>query len=179
MPTRNKKAEQLLYLKDKISSPFLILLGWRGLSVKQQTQIRRQFQDVGATFTVAKNTLAKKVSQDQEIEGISLYFRGSTILITSQDNFAKIAKVLQTLIKEYPQIEIKIGVLNGKIITPEDIKRLSLIPPREILIGQIFLSLTSPISSLVQVLQAPMRNLLLVLQEYERIKLIRNTEVKN
>lgn len=170
MPTREKKSGQLLYLKEKMSSQFLVILGWKGLNVKQQTRIRRQLQDVGAEFTVAKNTLLKKASQEQQMEDISSHFKGTTILVSSQNSFAKITKTLQAIIKEYPQVEVKIGALERKIITPEDIKQIASLPSREVLLGQVLSSLVSPISLFIQTLQMPVRNLLFVLQEYGKIK---------
>lgn len=170
MPTREKKSNQLLYLKEKMSSRFLVILGWKGLSVKQQTRIRRQIQDAGAEFTVAKNTLLKKASQERQMEDISSHFKGTTILVSSQNSFPEVAKALQAIIKEYPQVEVKIGVLEGKVIMPEDIKRMASLPSREVLLGQVLSSLISPISLFIQTLQMPLRNLLFVLQEYEKIK---------
>lgn len=170
MPTQ-KKIETVETIKSRWNNVgTAILANYRGLTVEQITDLRRQLKTVKAECKVVKNRLAMLAVKDSEMDKLAPYFRGPIAVIYTSHEPIPLVKVLQSSLKNYPQLEIKAGYIQGEIIKPEDMKSLAEMPPREVLLGRVIGGMQAPITCLVSYLNGIMANLLLTIKAIEAKK---------
>ena len=134
------------------------------------TELRSRLRAQGVEYRVIKNTLLKIAAKDAGIEGAEEYFQGPTAVAYGLEDAVAPAQVLSKFIKEYKKMEIKGGILEGKVIGFDEVKALADLPPREILLGQVASVFQAPIAGLVNVLQGPIRKLGYALEEVRKLK---------
>jgi large subunit ribosomal protein L10 len=127
-----------------------ILVDYRGLTVGEVTELRKQLREANVEFKVYKNTLVRRATADVELTDLDEHLTGPTAIAFSNDEVVAPAKVLNNFAKEHEALEIKAGVLEGQTASVEEIKAIAELPSREGLL-----------SMLLSVLQAPMRNVAL------------------
>ncbi|OZM55892.1 50S ribosomal protein L10 [Lottiidibacillus patelloidae] len=127
-----------------------ILVDYRGLTVGEVTELRKQLREANVEFKVYKNTLARRATAEANLTDLDEYLVGPTAIAFSNDEVVAPAKVLNSFAKEHKALEIKAGVLEGRTASVEEIKAIAELPSREGLL-----------SMLLSVLQAPMRNVAL------------------
>jgi large subunit ribosomal protein L10 len=127
-----------------------ILVDYRGLTVGEVTELRKQLREANVEFKVYKNTLARRATAEANLTDLDEYLVGPTAIAFSNDEVVAPAKVLNSFAKEHNALEIKAGVLEGRTASVEEIKAIAELPSREGLL-----------SMLLSVLQAPMRNVAL------------------
>lgn len=142
----------------------VILTDFTGLDVAQLSRLRRQLQERGMEYRVVKNTLLRRASQKTALEALAEHFVGPNAIVLSYEDPVLPAKILVDFAKEEPELQIKAGFVEGRVLEPKDVKALATLPPREVLVGQMVGLLKAPLAMLVGVLQAPMRELVGVLQ---------------
>jgi large subunit ribosomal protein L10 len=128
-----------------------VVVDYRGLSVSQVTELRKQLREAGVEFKVYKNTMTRRAVEVAGLEGLNESLTGPNAIAFSTEDVVAPAKILNDFAKKNEHLEIKAGVIEGTIATAEDIKALAELPSREGLL-----------SMLLSVLQAPMRNFALV-----------------
>jgi len=126
--------------------------------------LRRKLREADAEYQVAKNTLLVRASEGNDTNLIKDQFRGPSGIALSYGDPVAPAKVLTDFVKENKNFEIKIGVLNGKIVDAEGIKALSALPSREVLLAQVLSTINAVPTSLVTALSDVPRRILNVLQ---------------
>lgn len=126
--------------------------------------MRRKLRDVDVEYKVVKNTLLVRASEDTDAALIKESFKGPSAVALSYDDPVAPAKVLSDFAKENEKLEIKIGVMEGKILDISAIKALSSLPSREVLLAQVLSAMNGVPTALVGVLSALPRQLLNVLQ---------------
>ena len=131
-------------LKNSVST---IVVDYRGLNVAEITELRKQLREAGVEFKVYKNTLARRAAEAAELSEINSVLTGPNAIAFSNDDVVAPAKILNNFAKENEALEIKLGVIEGKIVSLDEIKALAELPSREGLL-----------SMLLSVLQAPIRN---------------------
>ncbi|EPD49510.1 50S ribosomal protein L10 [Paenisporosarcina sp. FSL H8-0542] len=124
-----------------------VVVDYRGLSVSQVTELRKQLREAGVEFKVYKNTMTRRAVEVAGLEGLNESLTGPNAIAFSTEDVVAPAKILNDFAKKNENLEIKAGVIEGAIATAEDIKALAELPSREGLL-----------SMLLSVLQAPMRN---------------------
>ncbi|MEK4027348.1 50S ribosomal protein L10 [Pseudobacillus sp. FSL P4-0506] len=135
-------------IADKFkSSASTVIVDYRGLTVSQVTELRKQLREAGVEFKVYKNTLTRRAAETAEISGLDEFLTGPNAIAFSTEDVIAPAKILNSFAKENEALEIKAGVLEGNVVTVEEVKALAELPSREGLL-----------SMLLSVLQAPMRN---------------------
>ena len=145
-------------------STIVILTDYKGLDVSAMNTLRRKLREADAEYQVAKNSLLVRASEGNDVTLIKDHFKGpSAIALTYGDPVAP-AKVLTDVVKENKNFEIKVGVLNGKVVDPEGIKALSSLPSREVLLAQVLSTMNAVPTSLVTALSDVPRRILNVLQ---------------
>lgn len=132
--------------KFKTSSS-TVVVDYRGLTVGQVTELRKQLREAGIEFKVYKNTLTRRAAEAAGIAGLEEVLTGPNAIAFSEEDVIAPAKILNSFAKENDALEIKAGVLEGNVVTVEEVKALAELPSREGLL-----------SMLLSVLQAPMRN---------------------
>ncbi len=141
-----------------------VLTGFSGLTVAQMEGLRRGLRRGGAEFFVVKNSMARLAARGTPLEGLAQEFVGPTAVAVALDDPVAPAKVLTDFLKNQPSFQIKIGLLEGRVIGADEIKKLASLPGREVLLAQLLGSLQSPVAGLVGVLSGLLRNLLGVLE---------------
>lgn len=115
----------------------IVLTRYRGLNVEQMNLLRKRLRDEKVSYQVVKNTLMKLASKGTDLEKLNDYFEGPTAIAISYGNPVLLAKVLSEFIKTIPSLEIKAGLIEGKVAPPEEVKALATMPSRDVLLAQI------------------------------------------
>ncbi|MDF9407530.1 50S ribosomal protein L10 [Pelotomaculum isophthalicicum JI] len=162
--SKAKKDEILLDLKEKFEgSTVSIFADYRGLNVSEATKLRRKLREAGCEFKVAKNTLTGLMVKRLGIEGIEPYLEGPVAIAFGKDPVAP-AKILADFIRETKKMEIKAGILEGKVIDARGIKNLADLPPREVLLSKVLGGMQSPLYGFASVLQGTIRSFVYTLE---------------
>lgn len=148
------------FLKTKV----LIVSDYKGLQVESLNSLRRKLRDAGIEFQVVKNTLLRRASQETDVALIQDAFKGPSAIALSYDDPVVPAKVLTQFAKENQKLELRIGVMGGKVIDLNGIKTLANLPSREVLLSQLLAVMNAVPTSFVRVLSAVPSGLLNVLQ---------------
>lgn len=168
---RSKKEHVVAELQEKLKDVKLaILADYSGLDVEKITALRNDLRKSGAEIRVIKNTLFKIAAQDTDYRLLDDYLVGPLAVIMNFDDVVEPTKALVNFAKKNEKLELKIGVMNGKSLTVEDIKTLSELPSREVLLGQFLSVLVSAQTSLVRVLSGVPRQFVQVLEAYRAKK---------
>ena len=164
MPTQEKieSVEELRGRLDGVRT--LLLTEYRGLTVQQLSDLRKQLRSVSAEYTVIKNRLARlALSPDMaEVKGL---LKGPTGMIITKDDPVAVAKAVHTFARTNQALVIKAGYVEGRLIPPDGLKALADLPSREALRAQLVGAISGPLTQLVSLLQAPQRELVYVLSE--------------
>lgn len=160
----DKKKEIVEELHEKFSrSRIVILTDYKGLDVISINSLRSQLREAEIEFKVVKNSLLIRACEGTETELIKEKFIGPTAVAISYEDPVAPAKVLTDFAKENDKLEIKSGVLRGKVLNFDDIKALSSLPSREVLLGQVLSAMNGVPTSFVRVLSAVPQQFLNVL----------------
>jgi large subunit ribosomal protein L10 len=172
---RSKQSKLALceVLGEKFSRATATLVAeYRGLTAEEIRLLRRDLRNVGSEFKVVKNRVAMKAIDQHSIETTLLKdkLKGPVGIVYVYKDVAAGAKALMAFSKDRENIRIKAGVLDGKVLSPADIKILSDLPSREVLLGRILATLKSPHSGLVTVLNGVNSKLVRVLSAIKDTK---------
>lgn len=160
MSVRSEKEATVSQVAEKFNkSQSVILADYRGLNVLEVTELRKKLREAGVEYKVIKNTLTSRAAKEVNIEGLDEYLSGPTALAFGYNDPVTPAKILATFAKDHKKLELKAGVLEGKVINTKAVTALAELPSREALLGQIAGLLQSPMRGLVTVLSGPLRNL--------------------
>ncbi len=164
-----EKREAVLKLKDSLSrAQTAVLTDYRGINVAQMTKLRKQLRDSGVEYRVAKNSLIRIAARDAGLEGLEKFLEGPTAIAFGYDDPVKPAKILMDFARENKQLEVKAGLLEGKLIGLDQVKWLADLPPREVLLARVAGGMASPLSGMAGVLQATIRNFVYALDALRR-----------
>lgn len=139
------------------------LADYRGLTVEQANDLRRKLRAAGVEYRVVKNTLLRRAAKDTPAACLDDYLVGPTAIALATDDPVAPAKALVEFAKDSKVFELKAGMLDGKLLTLDDIRALSDLPSREQLLAKILGSLNAPATNLVGVFAAVPRSFVQVL----------------
>lgn len=145
-----------------------VLVDYKGITVPQVTELRRQIRAVGGTYRVVKNTLARRAVTGTPFEVFSEKFTGTTAVVYTAKDAVAMAKTLTTFAKATPVITIKGAVVQGRAATPAAVDDLANLPSRPELYSKLLYVLNAPAQQLVTVLAAVPRDFVTVLAEAEK-----------
>jgi len=149
---RKEKQQAIEQMHDAWSTATAgIIAHYRGLNVDQLSGLRRKLREGQATFKVVKNTLAKRAAEETSFSVAEELFTGPTAIIYGEDPVG-MAKAVSEFSKEHEALEIRGGVLDGKLIDQSAIKALASLPPREVLLAKLLGGINAPISGFVRTL---------------------------
>ena len=152
------------------NSKCAILVDFCGLTVAQDTVLRRKMREAGVNYSVVKNTLLRIAAEEAGIEGLEPVLEHNTAIAVAPEDPVAVAKIICEFAKENKALKVKIGVLDGKVISAEEIKALAALPPKEVLIAKMLGSMNAPISGFVNVLQGTIRNVVYALEAVRKQK---------
>ncbi|WP_031517427.1 50S ribosomal protein L10 [Desulfofalx alkaliphila] len=172
MPTRQQKEQMVAEVKGKMQNAQVVILSnYRGITVDKITALREKMRKAGCEMKVAKNTLTKIAANELGIDGLDPYLQGPTILTFGNEDPVAAAKILNDFSKEVKKgLEIKVGVLEGKVVSTEEIKALADLPSREVLLAKVLGGMQAPMYGFAGVLSANLRNLVYVLEAIRKQK---------
>jgi large subunit ribosomal protein L10 len=164
VPTQ-EKVESVEDLKRRLSGVKTVLLAeYRGLTVQQLSDLRKQLRSVSAEYKVVKNRLAKLALSDN-LAAVKSLLKGPTGMILSKDDPVAVAKALHTFARTNQALVIKAGYVEGQMLEPAGLKALADLPSKDAIRAQIVGALQGPMAQLVGLLQAPQRELVYVLSQ--------------
>ena len=129
-----------------------VAVDYRGLTVAQDTELRKQLREAGVTYKVYKNTLIRRAAEGTDFAALDPHLEGPTAIAVSKDDATAPARILAEFAKKADKLEIKAGVVEGTYYDAKGMQAISSIPSREVLLGRLFGSMKSPISNLARVL---------------------------
>ena len=129
-----------------------VVVDYRGLTVAEDTALRKTLREAGITYKVYKNTMIRFAIKDTEFESLGVNLEGPTAIAISKDDATAPARELAKFAKNAPALEFKGGVVEGEYYDAEGMKAVALIPGREELISRLLGSMKSPVANLARVL---------------------------
>jgi len=158
--TKAQKQEAVTTLVGRLRrSPTLYVTDFTGLNVARITDLRRRLRAAGVEYVVVKNTLAKRALVDAQVAGLEQHLAGPTALVLAGTDPVVAAKVLTDFAREFEKPAIRIGLVEGKPVTPDQVKRLAALPSRTELLGQLAGSLQAPLVGMAGALYGLLQNM--------------------
>ncbi len=130
----------------------VVLVDYRGLTVEEDTQLRKQLREAGVTYKVYKNTLMNFAFKGTDFESMSSLLEGPNAIAISKEDATAPARILAKFAKTAPALELKAGVVEGTFFDSEGIKAIASVPSRDELLSKFLGSIQSPITNLARVL---------------------------
>lgn len=130
-----------------------VLVDYRGLTVDQDTRLRKQLREANVTYKVYKNTMINFAIKGTEFEALSSHLEGPTAIAVSKEDATAPAGIVHKFSKEAPVIELKAGVVDGTYYDAEGIKLIATIPSREELLAKLLGSIQSPVTNFARVIK--------------------------
>ena len=131
----------------------VVLVDYRGLTVAQDTELRKQLREAGVVYKVYKNTMMKRAFEGTEFEGLDNCLEGPSAIAVSKDDATAPARILCKFAKDAPALELKGGVVEGTVYDVAGLTELSKIPSREELLSRLLGSMQSPIANFARVIK--------------------------
>jgi large subunit ribosomal protein L10 len=164
--TRAKKTEQVEKLgKDLKNVSSLIVTTYNKLTVAQDYELRKTLRSSGAKYTVVKNTLAELAAKGTKAEGVLKDLAGVTSIAYTSGDPVAMAKALSKYAKDNPEFTFKAGVVEGRVVSINEIKALATMPSKEELHAKLLFLINAPAQRLVTVMNAVGRNLAVVVDQ--------------
>ena len=164
--TRAKKTEKVTALASELEHSTSAIIGtFKGLTASKDFSLRKTVREAGGSYHVVKNKLAARSAQGTKIEAALQGLKGvSSVAYTSGDPVA-LAKALSTWVKDNAEFTFKLGIVDGKVITVEEIKALATMPGKEELFSKLLFLIQSPAQRLATVINATGRDLAVVINQ--------------
>jgi large subunit ribosomal protein L10 len=167
----NEKKSIVQDLREKfLKSKVVILTDYKGLNVTTINELRSKLREAGIEYKVVKNTLLVRASELTDVAVIRDHFKGPSAVALSYEDPVAPARVLTEFAKTHPHLQIKSGVLKGKILDFNAIRSLSELPSREVLLGRVLSVMNAVPTSFVRALNDVPKRLLNVLQAIKNQK---------
>ena len=163
--TKAQKQEMVTALAERLRrSRTVYVTDFTGLDVAKLTQLRRRLRQAGVEYVVVKNTLALRALGDAQVSGLEPHLAGPTGLALAGADPGPAAKVLAEFTKEFERLAIKAGLVNGRAMTSDQVKRLAALPTRKELLAQLGGALQAPMAGVVGALNGLLMNMVGVLE---------------
>lgn len=130
----------------------VVLVDYRGLTVEQDTNLRKQLREAGVTYKVYKNTMMNFAFKGTDFEQLAPHLEGPSAIAVSKDDATAPARIIVKFAKEAPALELKAGIVEGVLYDAKGIADVAKIPSREELLSRLLGSLQSPVANFARVL---------------------------
>ncbi|MDD2361711.1 MAG: 50S ribosomal protein L10 [Oscillospiraceae bacterium] len=140
-----------------------VVVNYKGISVADDTKLRRDLREAGVEYAVVKNTLLHRAAEKVGLEDLQSVLKGSTALALSSEDYVAAARILSKFADTNKSFEVKAGFVEGKVIDQKDVAELAKMPSKEVLVARALGGLNAPISGFVYVLNANLRGLVVAL----------------
>ena len=155
MSSKTERQTEVDALTDRFKgSPDIYVTDFSGLSVGKLTELRRRLRAAGARYVVVKNTLAQRALAANQISPLDAHLAGPTGLVVAGSDPLAAAKVISDFAREHQKPQVRIGLVDGRAVTPAYVKRLGELPSRDALLGQFAGALNGVLYQMVGALEA-------------------------
>jgi large subunit ribosomal protein L10 len=152
---RTLKEAKVAEIKEKLEkSQAVILSDYQGLTVEEDTQLRKNLREAGIEYKVYKNTLVTIAAKELGLDGIAEYLAGPVSIAFGYDDATAAARILNDFAKDHKKLELKAGIVDGEVYDKAKIEQLASIPSKEVLIAKLLGSIKAPLSNLAYLLSA-------------------------
>jgi large subunit ribosomal protein L10 len=160
-----QNTESVAELKERFSGvQTAVLTEYRGLTVRQLSDLRKQLKGAAAEYKVVKNRLARIAIKDSPLDGLGKHLTGPTGVAYTRKDPVPVAKALQAFVRNNPALTIKVGIVEGKVLEPAALKSLADLPSKDALRAQIVGAVQGPMGKIVTLLTAVQGELVRVLE---------------
>jgi large subunit ribosomal protein L10 len=142
-----------------------VLTEYRGLTVQQLSELRKQLKAASAEYRVVKNRLARVAIEGSALASLRSHLSGPIGVVIARKDPAAVARALQGFAKTNPALQVRVGIVDGQLLDPKGLKAVADLPSREALRAQVVGVIQGPLTQLVGLLQAPQRELAYILAE--------------
>jgi large subunit ribosomal protein L10 len=167
MKTKAQKQKDLEALAEQFKQAnAAMLVGFQGMTVQKDQELRKQLREAGVSYGVVKNTLARKAAEGTVLEQAADQFKGVTAVALSQQDPVGLSKAIARFTKANPDIfKFKVGIVEGKVVALRDVEAIASLPSKEELISKVMFLLNAQAQRLATVLSAIPRNLAIVVRQ--------------
>ena len=167
MKTREQKQRDLEALAQQFQGASAgMLVGFTKLTVAKDQELRRRLAEVGASYSVVKNTLARKAAEGTPFEGATEHFKGVTALALAEGDPVQLSKVISKFVKDNPDVfTFKAGVVEGRVVALREVEAIATLPSKEELLAKILFLINAQAQRIVTVISAVPRNLAIVVKQ--------------
>lgn len=166
MKKKSEKVEQAEKLRTQLATVSTVILStFQGITVEQDTKLRRSIEAAGGHYEVVKNTVAVRAAAGTPAEGLLKGLKGTNSIAYTTADPVTLAKILTKVAKDVPAFKFRAGWVEGRVISIQEIGQLALLPSKEELISKIMFLLNAPAQRLATTLAAVPRNLAVVTSE--------------
>ena len=166
MKKRSEKQQDLDKLKGELAKvSTVILTTFQGITVQDDTKLRRSVQAAGGTYKVVKNTIAERAASGTPAEKLLTNLKGTNSIAFTNTDPVALAKALTKIAKDVPAFQFRAGVVEGRVISIAEIQQLANLPSKEELISKIMFLLNAPAQRIATALNALPRNLAVTVNE--------------
>lgn len=171
MSKSQAKKEVITDLKDKVAkTSFAVITDYRGLTVAEITDLRKRLKKNNADYKIAKNTLIKLAIKETNLAELEKFLEGPTALLLGYGDPSECAKTFVEFIKEVEKGDIKGGLLDGKLLTKQDVKTFAGLPSKSALLGQIAGLLVANTQQIAGMFESLIRDIALLAEEVAKKK---------
>ncbi len=167
MKTKAQKQKDLEALTERFKEAnAAMLVGFQGMTVQKDQELRKQLREAGVSYGVVKNTLARKAAEGTVLEQAADQFKGVTAVALSQQDPVGLSKAIAKFTKANPEIfKFKVGIVEGKVVALRDVEAIASLPSKEELISKIMFLVNAQAQRLAVVTSAVARNLAIVIDQ--------------
>ena len=164
--TKAKKAEQIQKLNNELQKASSMIVGtFSKLTVAQDYELRKTVRSAGGRYQVVKNTLAKRASEGTKVAEALKGLKGVSSVAYTEGDPVALAKAISKYVTENPEFSFKSGILDGRVISVNEIKALATMPSKEEIYSKLLFLMSAPAQRLVTVMSAVGRNLAVVVNQ--------------
>ena len=166
MKKRSEKQEDLDKLKGDLAKVSTVILStFQGITVEQDNKLRRSVQSAGGQYRVVKNSLAERAGAGTSAEPLLKDLKGTNSIAYTETDPVALAKALTKIAKDVPAFKFRAGIVDGRVLSIDEIQQLASLPSKEELISKIMFLVNAPAQRIASVVSAVNRNLAVVVNE--------------
>lgn len=171
MPKIEDKQQVVAEIEQRLKDASLIVFtDYRGLNVEEVSELREKLRVPGVEFKVLKNTMTRFALRNVGYQDVADQLHGPNAVLFSNEDVVGPAKTIFDFVRQHPNLEVKMGILEGQTVSAEKVKQLADLPPREVLLAQVVGTMQAPITSFVRVLNANITGLVRTLDQIREQK---------
>lgn len=149
------KKQQVAALKERLDGSIAgVVVDYKGITVEDDTKLRKELREAGVEYTVVKNTILGRAIDGTSLADMSGALEGTTAIATSKDDYVAAARILGKYADKSDKFNLKTGYLDGEVISLEKLTELAKLPSREVLLATVLSAFNAPIASFARAVQA-------------------------